>query len=103
MQQYLAAGSQDRSFSVWPQGSEKPLLVLKKGFKGTVSDVAWSPDARYLVAVSTDGTALCVAFTQQELGDQMPQHKVRMRRAFHTSCKLPREGAAQSSRTRQQN
>lgn len=76
MQQFLAAGSQDKSVSVWPQGESKPLLVLRRAFKASVSDLAWTPDGLTLLAASLDGTVACICFTPAELGTALSQAKV---------------------------
>ena len=77
MQQYLAAGSLDRSFSVWPQGQPKPLLVVRKAFAAAVNDIAWTPDGFALVAASGDGSVMSVVFDEAELGPRASQGKVR--------------------------
>ena len=77
VQEYLALGSLDRSISVWPQGQPKPLFVLRKAFEAGVADLVWSDDGRLLVAVSFDGTALCLTFEANELGVQLSQAQVR--------------------------
>ena len=77
LQQYLAVGSQDKGFSVWPQGQPKPLLVLRKAFASSVSDIAWSPDGRALCVSSLDGTIASVIFAEGELGTLMEPSKVR--------------------------
>lgn len=78
VQQFLAAGSQDKSVSVWPQGESKPLLVLRRAFKASVSDLAWTPDGLTLLAASLDGTVACICFTPAELGTALSQAKVRL-------------------------
>lgn len=81
MQQWLAVGSMDKSFSVWPQGATKPLLVLRKAFSAGVSDIAWAPNGQTLVAVSLDGSAISVCFDDGELGTVMDESKAR-----HYAC-----------------
>jgi WD40 repeat protein len=77
LQQYLATGSQDKSFSVWPQGHPKPLLVVRKAFAAGVTDIAWAPNGLTLVAVSVDGTVMSVAFSEEELGTVMDDSQAR--------------------------
>lgn len=77
LQQFLAAGSQDKSVSIWPQGESKPLLVLRRAFKAAVSDLAWTPDGLSVLAASLDGTIARVSFTSDELGTALAQGKVR--------------------------
>lgn len=60
-------GGQDRSISIWVTKHSRPLCVATDVFQNNIYDLAWSPDGRYVVACSQDGT---VAFLQldEELG-----------------------------------
>ncbi|KAH8550148.1 WD40-repeat-containing domain protein [Umbelopsis sp. PMI_123] len=62
-----ALGGQDRSISIWVTKHSRPLCVATDVFQNNIYDLAWSPDGRYVVACSQDGT---VAFLQldEELG-----------------------------------
>ncbi|KAM3581865.1 HIR complex subunit [Umbelopsis sp. WA50703] len=62
-----ALGGQDRSISIWVTKYSRPLCVAADVFQNNIYDLAWSPDGRYVVACSQDGT---VAFLQldEELG-----------------------------------
>jgi protein HIRA/HIR1 len=77
VQQFLAAGSQDKSVSVWAQGESKPLLVLRRAFKASVVDLAWTPDGASVIAASLDGTVASICFTDTEIGTPLPQGQVR--------------------------
>ena len=73
----MAAGSQDKSVSVWVQGESKPLFVLRRAFRDSISDLAWSREGTCLLAVSLDGTALTVSFTEDEIGRPLTEDKAR--------------------------
>jgi protein HIRA/HIR1 len=62
-----ALGGQDPSISIWVTKYSRPLCVAADVFQNNIYDLAWSPDGRYVVACSQDGT---VAFLQldEELG-----------------------------------
>ena len=72
----MAAGSQDKSVSVWVQGESKPLFVLRRAFRDSISDLAWNREGTCLLAVSLDGTALTVSFTEDEIGRPLSEDKV---------------------------
>jgi WD40 repeat protein len=76
VQQWLAAGSEDKSFSIWPQGHDKPKLVLRKVFDAGVSDIAWAPDGSMVIVCSFDGSVQVVSFDDGELGTAMEQTQV---------------------------
>lgn len=76
LQQYVAAGSQDKSLSIWVQGEAKPLFVLRRAFRDSISDLAWNREGTALLAVSLDGTALTISFTEDEIGRPLTEEKV---------------------------
>ncbi|XRB14672.1 protein HIRA [Pseudoscourfieldia marina] len=63
----VAMGSQDRSISVWNLGTMRPS-VYKGLFEKQVSDLAWDPSGRLLVACSLDGTVATLQFFDEEIG-----------------------------------
>ena len=55
--QYLAAGTLDNAVRLW-QVADGSLLATLKGHSGSVWQVVFSPDSRYLVSSSRDGVRL---------------------------------------------
>jgi WD40 repeat protein len=50
----MAAGSNDRTLSVWASELSLPLLHVTQLHGGPVIDVAWGPDGYTLYAASSD-------------------------------------------------
>ncbi|KAI9168561.1 HIR complex subunit [Blastocladiella emersonii ATCC 22665] len=55
----VALGANDRQVSVWALATQ-PVLVLDAAFDSDVTDLAWSPDARVLLACSREGRVVGV-------------------------------------------
>lgn len=53
---YIASASFDKKIKIW-NGKTGDFLYTLTGHVGSVYQVAWSPDARYLVSASKDSTA----------------------------------------------
>lgn len=54
----------------------KPLFVIRRAFRDSISDLAWNREGTALLAVSLDGTALSVNFTEDEIGKALTEDKV---------------------------
>lgn len=53
----------------------RPLAVLGAIHLKHITDLAWSPDGRYLVASSHDGYCTVVSFEPGELGEPLKNHR----------------------------
>lgn len=53
----------------------RPLVVLAAVHMKHITDLAWSPDGRYLVATSHDGYCTIVQFEPGELGEPLKNHR----------------------------
>ena len=62
-----AVGGADKCVNVWFNGSPTPVFVLRNAFEDSVSDVAWAPDGRTLLASSLDGTCAVLSLSEEEL------------------------------------
>lgn len=64
----LASAGQDRTLAVWSTALTKPLVVAHDIAQKSVTDAAWTPDARALFLSSLDGLISVVLFEENELG-----------------------------------
>eukprot|EP01024_Parvocaulis_polyphysoides_P068196 TRINITY_DN8276_c0_g1_i1.p1 TRINITY_DN8276_c0_g1~~TRINITY_DN8276_c0_g1_i1.p1 ORF type:complete len:734 (+),score=101.17 TRINITY_DN8276_c0_g1_i1:333-2204(+) len=67
----IALGSSDRSISVWTMDKSRPVIILTKLFKKSVSGISWSSDGNLLLASSFDGSACFVRFGKEDLGERL--------------------------------
>ncbi|KAJ1675057.1 HIR complex subunit, partial [Spiromyces aspiralis] len=69
-----AAGSQDRSVSVWMASQPMPVVVADQLFTGNIMDLAWTNQhinaqpVAFLAACSYDGTVAIIRFDASEIG-----------------------------------
>ncbi|XP_052737819.1 protein HIRA homolog [Bicyclus anynana] len=63
-----AVGSRDRTLSIWLTSLKRPLVVVHEMFSDSLLDLSWSSDGLNLLACSSDGTVVCIQFTNKEIG-----------------------------------
>lgn len=61
---------------MWINNESRPVAVGTKFFSAGVTDVAWTPDGRTLLACSFDGTVGAFHFEANELGKPVPDIEV---------------------------
>ena len=84
----LCLGSLDRSFSLWLQTEERPILHMDGFFENRISDIAWSADGYTCLVASRDGCVALCNFTEEELG-AAASHQVSPMDVFPSSSKMP--------------
>ena len=64
----IACAGQDKTLSVWNTSSSRPLVICQELAAKSISDLAWTPDGRALIATSLDGSIVVLKFGEGELG-----------------------------------
>ncbi len=93
----VAVGGQDGTVSVWLTGAARPLAVLHAAFQHPVADVAWVPSGVALLACSTDGSVLLLAFDPAELGAPLTPAELEQLRHAKFGDRRAARGLAESA------
>jgi hypothetical protein len=59
---------------------------MRRAFTDSISDLAWNRDGTVLLAVSLDGTAATVSFTEDEIGRALTPEKVPLLSCCIVTC-----------------
>ncbi|MEN2498053.1 MAG: hypothetical protein MHMPM18_002378 [Marteilia pararefringens] len=58
--------SKDHSLSIWSSEKKRPIIVIKNIFLGSISEIEWSKDCKYLVLVSEDSSFAIIYIDEQD-------------------------------------
>lgn len=84
----LCLGSVDRSFSLWRQTDQHPMLHMDGYFDDRISDIAWSADGYTCLVSSRDGSVALCNFTEEELG-VVAEHRVSPQDVLPLASRMP--------------
>ncbi|CCX33021.1 Similar to Protein HIR1; acc. no. Q1DHE1 [Pyronema omphalodes CBS 100304] len=68
----IACAGQDKALSIWNTSNPRPLVIIQDIATKAMTDLAWTPDGKKIFISSLDGTIICLAFDDGDLGHVLP-------------------------------
>ncbi|XP_028158726.1 chromatin assembly factor 1 subunit B [Ostrinia furnacalis] len=95
----LLAVATKRSVLLYDTQQKTPVALISNIHYTRLTDLSWSPDARRLVASSTDGYCSVISFDDGELGDVLPEETPALPQTTEDQMEVEEQEPKESQKT----